>query len=133
MVKRHAIFEDVEALLEQIERLSLDVVRGVHEAHDSLESGITSEVTQKFLLRGHLIFEAYDVVQKHSSHLSEEEREALSKKMAQLVQLETTLGTALEDIQGAIKQSLKQTLVAQNQLRVYEVKAAKQEAYLEEA
>ena len=133
MVKRHAIFEDLEALLEQIERLSSEVMRGIHEAHHNLELGITPEVTQKFLLRGQLIFEAHEMVQENSSHLSEWEREALTKKMAQLVQLEGTLGTALERIQGALRQSLKQTLVAQNQLRVYEVKSTKQDAYLEEA
>jgi hypothetical protein len=133
MVKRHAVFEDLEALLEQIERLSSDVLRGLHEAHQNLEVGISPELTQNFLLRGQLIFEAYEWVQNNSTQLNTDEREALTKKMAQLVQLESGLGNALESVQGALRQSLKQTVVAQNQLRLYEVKSTKQDAYLEEA
>ena len=127
----YEIFQELESLLVEVERLTMTLIAGLAQAPDHIEEGLTPELIQASLLRGSLLHQAHAL--SNTVTLAPEDHQRLLKKLQQLNHFDTRLGVALDAHHRLLRGELQKTMTAQAQLKVYHVQDTPPEHYLEEA
>ncbi len=114
-----SVFLELESLLLQVERLTLELITGFNDAQGNSESGLTPTLLQQNLLRGQLLLNAQELVENNGNTCSESEKEVLFHKWQQLKGFDAQLGQLIQAHHQQIRQELKGLRHAHKQMQAY--------------
>ena len=114
-----SFFSELESLLLQIERVTVELIAGLNEAKGNSESGLTPALMQQSLLRGELLYQAQEVAEKQCNVLNVSEKDVLFHKLQQRKAFDAQLGELFHAHHAQIRQELQELRHDHKQMQAY--------------